>query len=142
VITRTHSPSWTDVDTQSVSIARYETGLSTYETRWGTFTDPWEDQPQPRCGFVVVGTDGTISSYDYEETIRLQNAHHPAGKAVDVDSLEAPLQNPIQYTIHCLEHDEPIEFGPLTPALRRRAQRIVDAARRSAERGEPVELVE
>ena len=37
-------------------VARYDLGLSKFETRWGTFTDPWTHQPQPKCGFVVVGT--------------------------------------------------------------------------------------
>ena len=46
--------------------------LSKFETRWGTFTDPWTLQPQPKCGFVIVGSEGTISSYDYEEVIRVQ----------------------------------------------------------------------
>ena len=66
-----------EVDEHSVTIARYASGLSKYETRWGTFTDPWTLQPQPKCGFVVVGTAGTISSYDYEPVIRLQTRDRP-----------------------------------------------------------------
>ena len=61
-----------EVDEHSVTVARYENGLSKFETRWGTFTDPWVHQPQPKCGFVVRGTKGTISSYDYEQTVRVQ----------------------------------------------------------------------
>ena len=49
-----------EVDEHSVSVVRYARGLSTFETRWGTFTDPWTHQPQPKCGFVLKGTDGTI----------------------------------------------------------------------------------
>ena len=30
-----------EVDEHSITIARYATGLSKFETRWGTFTDPW-----------------------------------------------------------------------------------------------------
>ena len=66
-----------EVDEHSITVARYDVGLSKYETRWGTFTDPWTTQPQPKCGFGVVGTKGTISSYDYEPTIRVQTAAHP-----------------------------------------------------------------
>jgi glucose-fructose oxidoreductase len=142
VTTDTHTPEWSEVDTHSVSIAHYDTGLSKYETRWGTFTDPWVHQPQPKCGFVVVGTEGTIATYDYEETVRVQDEDRPEGHEVAVDALEPPLQNPVQYVIHCIEEDRPIEFGPLSPGLCRAAQRIVDTARRSADRGETVELVE
>jgi glucose-fructose oxidoreductase len=142
VTTDTYTPEWSPVDTHSVTIAKYDSGLSKYETRWGTFTDPWVDQPQPKCGFVVVGTEGTISSYDYEGTIRLQDEDTPGGYEVDVDDLEAPLQNPVQYMIDCIENDHPVEFGPLDPGLCRKAQQIVDSAHLSAERGETVELVE
>ena len=55
-------PTGLEVDEHSVVVARYNTGLSKFETRWGTFTDPWTHQPQPKCGFVVVGSEGTISS--------------------------------------------------------------------------------
>lgn len=140
VTTERFVPDWADVDTQSVTIARYETGLSTFQTKWGAFSDPWIHQPQPTCGFVVVGTDGTIRSDDYAETVRVQDADRPEGYEVPVDPLEPPLQNPVQYTIHCLEQDEPISFGPLSPGLCREAQRIIDAARESAGRGETVVL--
>lgn len=142
VTTETHTPEWSEVDTHSVSIAHYDAGLSKYETRWGTFTDPWIHQPQPKCGFVVVGTEGTIATYDYEETVRVQDEDRPEGYEVPVDELEPPLRNPVEYAIHCIEEDRPVEFGPLTPELCREAQRIVDTARLSAERGERVDLVE
>lgn len=142
VTTDTHTPEWSAVDTHSVSIAHYEAGLSKYETRWGTFTDPWVHQPQPNCGFVIVGTEGTISSYDYEETVRVQDEERPEGYEVEVDELEPPLQDPVQYLIHRAEAEDAVEFGPLMPGLCRDAQRIIDTARLSAERGETVDLVE
>jgi len=129
-----------EVDEHSVSIARYDCGLSRYETRWGTFTDPWTHQPQPKCGFVVVGTAGTISSYDYELTIRLQTIDSPGQWEYPVDLLQSPRQNPIQYLIHCLETDEPVT-GPLSPALCRTAQRIVETALRSIEERRTIPLV-
>ena len=33
-----------EVDEHSITIARYAAGLSKFETRWGTFTDPWTHQ--------------------------------------------------------------------------------------------------
>ena len=116
-----------EVDEHSVTIARYAHGLSKYETRWGTFTDPWTLQPQPKCGFQIVGTKGTISSYDYEETVGLQTAAHPAAWQVPVDKVKAPFQNPVQYLIHCLETGEPVT-GPLSPSVSRIGQQIVDTA--------------
>lgn len=136
----TYTPSHMDVDTHCIAVARYDNGLSKFETRWGTYTDPWIDQPQPKCGFVVVGTEGTISSYDYEGTVKIQDENHPEGMKIDVDELEPPRQNPVQYMIDRLEHDEPVEFGPLRPDLCREAQRINNAAAESAETGEEVHL--
>ena len=112
-------------------MARYEQGLSKFETRWGTFTDPWVLQPQPKCGFVVVGREGTISSYDYEEKIRVQTRACPEGQLQPVDTLLSPLQNPVQYLVHCLDTNAPIE-GPLSPAMCRIGQQIVDTAVLSA----------
>jgi glucose-fructose oxidoreductase len=127
VTTVADNPSGLEVDEHSITLARYEFGLSKFETRWGTFTDPWTHQPQPRCGFVVVGTEGTISSYDYAPTIRVQSRRHPEGEDVPVDRLKPPHQNPVQYVIHCLDNDLPIQ-GPLSPELSRIGQRITDAA--------------
>jgi len=119
------------VDEQSVTIARYGEWLSTFHTRWGTFSDPWMDQPQPQCGFVLKGTQGTISNYDYAPTIRVQTARHPAGKTIAVDKPKKPQQNPVQYFLHCLENGEPFE-GPLDVKVSRIGQQIVDPAAESA----------
>ena len=133
-------PRGLEVDEQSVTIIRYATGLSTCQTRWGTFTDPWIHQPQPKCGFVLKGEDGTISSYDYASTIRVQTRANPAGEEVPVDALIAPQQNPIQYFVHCINEGRPIE-GPLSPKISRIGQQIVDSAMLSARRGKTVKLV-
>jgi len=114
----THIPNGLQVDEHSITIARYAHGLSKFETRWGTFTDPWTHQPQPKCGFVIVGTEGTIANYDFEKTIRVQTRQQPEGIEISVDELESPMQNPIQYVIHCIENDLPIE-GPLAPGISR-----------------------
>ncbi len=132
-------PAGLEVDEHSITVARYEYGLSRFETRWGTFSDPWTHQPQPKCGFVICGTDGTISSYDYESTIRVQTRDCPEGQDLPVDAIANPRQNPIQYVVDCLERDVPIE-GPLSPETCRVGQQIVDAAALSAERKEVVRL--
>jgi glucose-fructose oxidoreductase len=141
VTTVVDAPPGLEVDEHSVTIARYAHGLSKYETRWGTFTDPWTLQPQPKCGFVVVGTAGTISSYDYEPTIRVQTQAQPEARDLPVDTINAPRQNPIQYLIHCLETGEPVT-GPLSPALSRIGQQIVDTAIVSAREKRTVKLLE
>lgn len=125
------APEGLEVDEHSITVARYEHGLSKFETRWGTFTDPWTHQPQPKCGFVLVGTEGTLSSYDFEPGVRIQTRARPQGEMVAVDTLAPPFQDPIQYMIHCLEAGLEIE-GPLSPALSRIGQQIVDTAHRSA----------
>ncbi len=124
-------PSGLEVDEHSITVARYEGGLSKFETRWGTHSDPWTHQPQPKCGFVIVGGQGSISSYDFEKTVRLQTREDPAGRDIPVDTLVPPGQNPVQYVIHCLEAGETVK-GPLSPEICRTGQRIVDSAVLSA----------
>jgi predicted dehydrogenase len=129
-----------EVDEHSITVARYEFGLSEFETRWGTLTDPWTYQPLPKCGFVLKGTDGCISSYDYERTIRVQTRKRPEGIDVPVDVLQPPGQNPVQYFLHCLENDLPLE-GPLSVEVSRIGQQMVDTAWRSAEEKRTLPLI-
>jgi len=136
----TDRPAGLEVDEHAIVIARYATGLSKFETRWGTFTDPWTHQPQPKCGFVIVGTGGTLSSYDLEATVRLQSAACPQGEDLPVDTLTHPHHNPIAYVFDCLENKRPID-GPLSPAIARIGQQIVDSAVLSIEKGGTVRLV-
>lgn len=124
-------PEGLEVDEHSITVARYRRGLSKFETRWGTFTDPWTLQPQPECGFVIVGSEGTIGSYDYEKTIRVQTRARPEGEMMAIDEFAPPLQNPIQYVLDCIDKGRRIE-GPLSIEISRTGQRIVDAAARSA----------
>lgn len=135
----TDLPNGLEVDEHSITVARYACGLSKFETRWGTFTDPWTAQPQPKCGFVLKGTEGTISSYDYEDHIRVQNRRQPRGKDVSVDKLRPPFTNPIEYVLDCLRRDRPPE-GPLSPATARIGQQIVDSALESASSKRTVKL--
>ena len=66
-----------EVDEHSIVVARYAHGLSKFETRWGTFSDPWILQPQPRCGFIIAGTEGTVASYDYDDYVTVQTRRKP-----------------------------------------------------------------
>lgn len=131
VTTVVDEPAGLEVDEHSVTVARYASGLSKYETRWGTFTDPWMLQPQPKCGFVIVGSAGTLSSYDFENVVRVQTTRQPAATEVPVDELRPPHQNPVQYLIHCLETNTAVE-GPLSPEMSRTGQQIIDSAVTSA----------
>ncbi len=83
-------PAGLQVDEHSITVARYSFGMSKFETRWGTFTDPWTHQPQPKCGFVLVGTEGTISSYDYGSTVMVQDRQQPAG--VEIPAERSPAR--------------------------------------------------
>lgn len=130
-----------EVDEHSITIAKYASGLSKFETRWGTYTDPWTHQPQPRTGFVLVGSRGTIASYDYECRIHWQNEWCPAGEWVEADTLVAPFHNPVQYMADVILFDKPIE-GPLSVEISRIGQQIVDSAVRSARERKTVSLVE
>ncbi|MCP5519079.1 MAG: Gfo/Idh/MocA family oxidoreductase [Verrucomicrobiales bacterium] len=140
VTTVVDQPAGLEVDEHSITVARYDCGLSKFETRWGTFTDPWTHQPQPKCGFVLRGADGTISSYDYEPVVRVQTRRHPEPTDHPVDALHPPFQNPVQYTLHCLAEGVPVG-GPLSPATSRIGQQIVDAAVRSAGERRTVRLL-
>lgn len=135
-----YQPEGLEVDEHAVAVIRYAEGLSKTETRWGTFTDPWTHQPQPKCGFVLKGTDGTISCYDYEPTLRVQTRSQPEGFSVPVDEIQAPNRNPIEHVIHSLETGAPL-IGPLSLEISRIGQQIVDTAFRSAQEKRTLELL-
>jgi predicted dehydrogenase len=113
--------------------------LSKFETRWGTFTDPWTIQPQPKCGFVVAGTEGTVSTYDYDDHVTVQTRKKSKPHRMAAVATPPPHQNPVQYLIHCLEKDVPLE-GPVALEISRIGQEIVDAAVRSAKSKRTVRL--
>ncbi|MBL8575735.1 MAG: Gfo/Idh/MocA family oxidoreductase [Mesorhizobium sp.] len=133
-------PEGLEVDEHSVTVCRYKSGLSKFETRWGTFTDPWTLQPQPKCGFVLVGTKGTISSYDFEPHVTVQTRERREQHTVPVDTLQAPRRSPVEYVLHLLESGEAIS-GPLDPKLARVGQQITDSAVLSAREKRTVRLL-
>ena len=132
-------PKGLEVDEHSIVVARYAHGLSKFETRWGTFTDPWTIQPQPRCGFVITGNEGTISSYDYDDYVTVQTRKKPEPHRIPAPAPKAPNQNPVQYLIDCLAKDKAPE-GPVSIRISRIGQEIVDAAVRSAKTKRTVKL--
>ena len=132
-------PAGLEVDEHSIVVARYAQGLSKFETRWGTFTDPWTLQPQPRCGFVVAGTEGTVSSYDYDDYVTVQTRRRPKPHILAAPKPRAPHRNPVEYLIDCLDQGRPLE-GPVSLPISRIGQEIVDAAVRSARLGKTVKL--
>ena len=132
-------PTGLEVDEHSITVARYSSGLSKFETRWGTFTDPWTQQPQPRCGFILVGASGTIASWDYDSTVYLQTDKDPSGREIPVDRFPLEEQNPVAHLIDCLEQGRPIT-GPVSTQISRIGQQIVDSAVRSAKEKRTVSL--
>ena len=132
-------PAGLEVDEHSLVVARYAHGLSKFETRWGTFTDPWTIQPQPKCGFVIAGTEGTISNYDYDDFVTVQTRKRPLPHQIAAPATKAPHQNPVQYLLHCLDAAKPLE-GPVSLRISRIGQEIVDAAVRSARLKRAVKL--
>lgn len=132
-------PTGLPVDEQSVTIGEFPTGLSTYQCRWGTFTDPWSIQPQPFCGFVIVGTDGTLTSRDFAPAVLAQTHEHPEPFEIPIDEATPETLNAMSYILHCREHGEDPD-GPLTTKVALKGQLIVDKARESMDTGSRVEL--
>lgn len=128
-----------EVDEHSLAVVRYETGLSRFETRWGTLSDPWTEQPEPRCGFVVRGSKGTLASWDYDDHVTLRTRENPRGAKIAAPAPVFPHDNPVAYVLDCLEHGREIE-GPLSVAVSRVGQEIVDAAVESARTGRVVNV--
>jgi predicted dehydrogenase len=129
-----------EVDEHSVTVLRYARGMSKMETRWGTFTDPWTIQPQPRCGFVLVGSDGTIASWDYDDHVTVQTRDRPEAHAIPAPPMQAPNRGPIEHLLHVFASGAPLH-PPLDPAIARTGQRIVDTAFASAKAGRTLPLV-
>jgi len=135
-----HGTPGLEVDEHAIAVMRYAHGLSRSETRWGTFTDPWTHQPQPKCGFVIRGSEGTLSCYDYEGKVRVQTRACPEGYEIAADEVLAPNRNPIEHLIHHLETGAPL-IGPLTLEISRIGQQIVDTAFQSAQQKKALPLL-
>ncbi|MBF9044255.1 Gfo/Idh/MocA family oxidoreductase [Rhodobacterales bacterium HKCCE4037] len=129
-----------EVDQHAIAVVRYARGLSKMETRWGTFTDPWTENPQPMCGFVFVGGDGTICSPDYAEAVTVQTRTKPEKHDIPVDPLSEVRADAIAYILDLIDRGAQPD-GPFDPALCLTAQRIVDTAAASAQQKRTLELL-
>jgi len=130
-----------DVDVQSATVCRFEDGLSTLQTTWRMLTNPWETEPQNAKGYEIVGTEGAISTRDPRAEIRVTTSDRPEGEAVEPDDLPERFTNLAYYVADLLETGGEPE-GPADPAFCRDAHRIIETARRSADAGERLDLVE
>jgi glucose-fructose oxidoreductase len=127
-----------EVDQHSVTVARYAQGLSKFETRWGTISDPWTQQPIPKCGFVLVGSKGAIASEDYADHITVQLR----GRGPEEVPVDAPLpgrDGPIDYMADRIRRNLPVE-GPLSPEMALLGQRMIDTALASSRMKRTLEL--
>ena len=129
-----------EVDQHSITVCRYAVGLSKLETRWGTLTDPWVRQTQPKCGFVLVGRGGSVASYDYDSFVTLQTRAHPAPRQIPADGLPVGQRNAVEYMLARMADGAAIT-GPLDPVLSLLGQRIIDSAVLSAETKRTVALL-
>ena len=132
-------PAGLEVDEHSITIARYAHGLSKFETRWGTFTDPWITQPQPKCGFVICGTEGTLAAWNYDPFITVQSRDKKEIHEIVAEPVTSPYQDPIQYFVHCLATGEKVS-GPVSVEISRIGQQIIDTAALSAKEKRTVPL--
>ena len=136
-----HVPTSSGVETHGVAVAEYASGLSTFQSRWGTFSDPWRHQPQPACGFTVVGTRGTILSLDYAETVRLQTEATPHGEDVPVAPVPEKPQNIFDELRRALNAGDDVR-EPCDWKTSLVGQKIIDAALESATSGRRIALAE
>jgi glucose-fructose oxidoreductase len=125
-----HIPDGLRVDEQAVVIGHYESGLSVFETRWGTLTDPWTRQPEPRCGFIVNGSEGSLSSWDYDDKVTLHT--RGAVERVPIDAVDAADTNALSNVLAHLHEGRPLD-PPLTAAMSRSGHSMVEAAFTSAQ---------
>jgi glucose-fructose oxidoreductase len=96
-------------------------------------------QPQPSCGFTVVGTTGTILSLDYAGAVGLQTESRPEVEAIPVVSDADGPQNIFEEMRRALDCGDSIR-EPCDLKTSLAGQRIVDAARESASSGRRVLL--
>jgi glucose-fructose oxidoreductase len=141
VTAETFVPEGETVDFQSATTCRYADGLSTLQTTWRMLTNPWEVEPQPAKGYEIVGTEGTVSTRERDCDVRVTTRDRPEGYAVDADELPERYTDLVHYVVDCLETDTAPE-GPTSAEFCREAHRIVETARRSADEGAGLPLVE
>lgn len=131
----------TEVEDNVVAAVKYDDVFCRLEATWTSLTSPWEIQPQPPHGFVLVGEKGSISAYDYLDHVRVATVKRPEGCDVPCDKLLSPNNNPIEYFVDCLNKDCQPE-GPLNPDICRISQAITEAVKISVDERRGVTLKE
>ena len=140
---RSSRPAWKSTSTASPSPATHR-GLSQDSRRAGARSPiRGRIQPQPKCGFVIVGTRG------HDQLLRLRarpsacrRARSPRATTMPVDELQPPIRNPIQY-VHRLHR-----AGKARSKARSRPEIAASASRSwtppcsARDRSEPVPLVQ
>ena len=77
----TDEPPGLEVDEHSITVARYDVGLSKFETRWGTFTDPWTLQPSRRQDSSSVGRRGRSALTITRSAFACRRRRIPSGES-------------------------------------------------------------
>ena len=113
VVDETPGSRWTSTRSPSAATGA---GFPSSRRAGARFTDPWTQQPQPKCGFVLVG------SRRHDLQLRLRRPRHRADARgagawrVPVDMLAARPAPPVEYMLARIDDGEPIT-GPLDPEL-------------------------
>jgi hypothetical protein len=87
-----------------------------------------------------VGTQGTLSSYDYDPVVTIQTVEQQAHRAIAADALPAGRRAPVEYMLDCIANNTDVT-GPLSPDLSRIGQQITDSAVLSAREKRTVALL-
>jgi len=128
-----------EVEDNVVIVAQYDKGLSILEATWTALTNPWLQQPEPPHGFVFLGEHGSLTAYDGPGPMKLCTPEHPEGKWLEPDPLPEGRRNGVEYFVDCVRLDRPVE-APLSPAIGRAGQKILEAAILSIEQGRTISL--
>ena len=98
-----------------------------------------EGGPHSSTRHSPAGTEGTISSYDYDDYVTVQTRRKLEPHRIPAPAPSAPNQNPVQYLVDCLSRGK-APAGPVSIRISRIGQEIVDAAVKSAKLKRAVKL--
>lgn len=126
-----------DVEDNSVTILRFKNGvLGALDSKWGQIGPmPFRSSYHGGEGTIVVGRDELSL---YSRTAMSSDIQGWVEIPVDRESRPDTGSEP-EYFVNCLLEDKPIE-GAVSPQGARATQEVIEAAYRSAETGEAVEL--
>ena len=122
-----------EVDQHSITIGRYQRGLSKFETRWGTFTDPWTERRSRNAASFWSAARAPSRATTYEDHVTIQTRKQPRRRCAGIRSPPAPIG--VEYVLARIEDGAPIA-GPLDPALALVGPATVDSAFWSSRRAD------